>query len=753
MQLESKKLKLPFIIKFLLQIILFISGIVATIGLCFFLYGYEKTHYSSNYYDSEQYERLFSKYVERTAAYINLKERGFDSAESSDTTLQEFSAFPITGTEGEPEYDYNYYNQLLNYQPTNFIYYVKNLTTGQYYYSPTVFTGAESEIQKQLEKFTNDITNKTYPVYFILNTKTQRYSTNYMSNLNYYDYFAQDDLNWIINQLQNTIDTSISSEKEGEKKFEDSLNIKKKDAKEKTELNQYIMYACIKHAPAPLTEDGFFSIYKEFTTARNLFYTGIKLAIVAGILFFICFILSICACGYKRTEKTNQIILNKFDKMPTELFGISGIIFFALMGSAYLEYTNFYLFEPSENIIINLIYACCLFWILLYPVCALFFYSFIRRIKSHTFWNNFFLLYIIRRCKQAVKTYFYHRTITFKVTFILCSYLAVNVFLILLSATGLFPLNLLVIFALFITLSYTIIKIAVNLSMIELGAKRMSEGEITYQIPEIRLLPFLRPLAQYINNISNGLSAAVEEQLKSERMKTELITNVSHDIKTPLTSIINYVDLLQKEELHNSTAKEYLNVLKNKSWRLKTLIEDLVEASKASTGNISLTIEQLNLVELVRQSIGEFEDRFQEHQLDVILSVQQDPIYIIADGRNTFRIIENLLSNVNKYAMPNTRVYIDVTTKELIATVSIKNISESQLNITSEELTERFVRGDSSRNTEGYGLGLSIAKSLTTLQHGTLEIILDGDLFKVLITFPISENQSLTEQKNLNSVS
>ena len=210
---------------------------------------------------------------------------------------------------------------------------------------------------------------------------------------------------------------------------------------------------------------------------------------------------------------------------------------------------------------------------------------------------------------------------------------------------------------------------------------------------------------------------------------------MSHDIKTPLTSIINYVDLLKKEELPNEQAREYLTILDNKSQRLKRLTEDLVEASKASSGNIKLNMERLNVNELLKQISGEFEDKFKARKLDEVMSLPEKPVYIKADSRYMYRVLENMYSNISKYAMENTRVYIDVLPNNNKVTIQMKNISKEKLNISTDELMQRFVRGDSSRNTEGSGLGLSIATSLTTLQGGTFNIYLDGDLFKVIIEF------------------
>ena len=239
-------------------------------------------------------------------------------------------------------------------------------------------------------------------------------------------------------------------------------------------------------------------------------------------------------------------------------------------------------------------------------------------------------------------------------------------------------------------------------------------------------------MAIYVNDISGGFSNAIQESLKSERLKTELITNVSHDIKTPLTSIINYVDLLKKENIENEKIKEYIDILDKKSQRLKKLTEDLVEASKASSGNVKLNIEEINIKELINQTIGEFKDKFEEKGLIIETTMPHEDLIIKADNRYVYRIIENLFSNITKYALENSRVYIDIEkNKESKVKISIKNISKDKLNISSDELMQRFVRGDKSRYTEGSGLGLSIAKSLTELQKGKFNVKIDGDLFRV----------------------
>ena len=267
------------------------------------------------------------------------------------------------------------------------------------------------------------------------------------------------------------------------------------------------------------------------------------------------------------------------------------------------------------------------------------------------------------------------------------------------------------------------------------GLKRISEGEIHYKIPLDKVIGKRKVMAEYINNIGDGLDAAVEKAMRSERMKTDLITNVSHDIKTPLTSIINYVDLLKRENFTDPKIQGYLNILDEKSQRLKILTEDVVEASKASSGNINLELTDLDFVELLQQVLGEFQEKFQEKNLTMLVHFEEESSIIRADGQRMWRVLSNIFSNVVKYAMEGTRVYAEVQNKEKKVIFTLKNISAQPLNFSADELTERFIRGDVSRNTEGSGLGLSIAKSLTELQGGEFKLFVDGDLFKVMITF------------------
>ena len=267
------------------------------------------------------------------------------------------------------------------------------------------------------------------------------------------------------------------------------------------------------------------------------------------------------------------------------------------------------------------------------------------------------------------------------------------------------------------------------------AAKRMRGGDLESKVESKYMVGCFREFSEELNGLADVAMVAAQNQLKSERMKTELITNVSHDIKTPLTSIINYVDLLEKPHTAEEE-KTYVEVLSRQSQRLKKLIDDLMEMSKASTGNIHAEIAEIDAVEAVTQAMGEFADKLTAAGLTPVFHQSEEHIHLLADGRLLWRAMSNVLSNAVKYAMPGTRLYVDVSATEDKALISFKNISGAQLNISADELMERFVRGDSSRNTEGSGLGLNIAKSLMELQKGQLQLLVDGDLFKVTLVFP-----------------
>ena len=271
------------------------------------------------------------------------------------------------------------------------------------------------------------------------------------------------------------------------------------------------------------------------------------------------------------------------------------------------------------------------------------------------------------------------------------------------------------------------------------GIRKIRDGNLNYKVDTSHLHGDNIILAKAVNSIGDGIEKAVDISMRDEKMKADLITNVSHDIKTPLTSIINYVDLIKREDIQDPKIRGYVQVLDEKSQRLKQLTVDLVEASKISSGNISIDLNRINLVELINQTIGEFYEKFEQKGLRPVFKPIENEVFIMADSRHMWRVIENLLNNVFKYALENTRVYMDLITEKNEngeqVIFSIKNISANELNINADELTERFIRGDVSRSTEGSGLGLSIAKNLTAAQNGQFKIVLDGDLFKVILIF------------------
>lgn len=294
--------------------------------------------------------------------------------------------------------------------------------------------------------------------------------------------------------------------------------------------------------------------------------------------------------------------------------------------------------------------------------------------------------------------------------------------------------NLLLFISFAIALAVVIYSANVYATLLE-AAKRMRGGDLEIKVDEKLMIGGFKDMAQELNGLSDVVMVAAQKQMRSERMRTELITNVSHDIKTPLTSIINYVDLLQKPHSPED-GQAYLEVLSQQSNRMKRLIDDLIELSKASTGNITVNLTTMDAVETVNQALGEFTDKLEAAHLMPVFRAPKEPLYIHADGRLAWRAMSNLLSNAAKYAQPDTRLYVDMVAVDGKVCISFKNISRDSLNISADELMERFVRGEASRSQEGSGLGLNIAKSMMELQHGALELLVDGDLFKATLIFP-----------------
>ena len=449
---------------------------------------------------------------------------------------------------------------------------------------------------------------------------------------------------------------------------------------------------------------------------------------VSTILIILILVYLVISIGYKKGVE--GIALNDFDKIPLEI-----IIFVAIIIGC-IPFIPLEGINEDYNGIISLISTGCL---VIYVLCAITLDTTIKRIKSKTFlkstivgrillWISKYIDKICRKIKSGWETITYSSDLKTKVI-IYCIIIS-SIAIFILFAFHDSGMAIILELILLCVVLYKIIKAIKNYSQIEKKLKEMYEGNNSNKLKEEEFGKEFKNSVKYLNDISNGFENAVQERMKSERMKAELITNVSHDIKTPLTSIINYVDLLKQENIENEKAKEYIGILDSKSQRLKKLTEDLVEASKVSTGNISLNLEKINIVELINQAIGEFEDKFKKRGLETLVDCKQNEINIMADSRYMYRIIENLFSNISKYALENSRVYIDIRLvgekKYTISTtqnnekviIEIKNISKDKLNISAEELMQRFVRGDKSRTTEGSGLGISIAQNLTVLQNG-----------------------------------
>lgn len=359
--------------------------------------------------------------------------------------------------------------------------------------------------------------------------------------------------------------------------------------------------------------------------------------------------------------------------------------------------------------------------------------SLIKRIKGRNLWKNSLLRVIVR----FIYKIYDNRKKTTKTVLLLCGFFlvqgiavlfrnGVTMLLVLLADVGVF----------YVVLNGLLLK-----EKLKKGIEEIALGNMEYQIPLQGLRGENLKLAEMINGIANGFHMAVEEAMKNERLKTDLITNVSHDIKTPLTSIINYVAILKQSDIADPKIQGYLDILEAKAQRLKTLTEDVVEASKVSSGNISLEYMDVDLVEIIQQTEGEMAEKFEARNLKMIVNLPAEPAVVHVDGRRMWRVLENIFGNAAKYAMPGTRVYADLKLEEDTVDLSLKNVSEHQLNISADELTERFIRGDLSRSSEGSGLGLSIAQSLTTMQGGTFNLYLDGDLFQVNIRFPRVKKQ------------
>ncbi len=473
--------------------------------------------------------------------------------------------------------------------------------------------------------------------------------------------------------------------------------------------------------------DRFFLTDKLINVGYRNRYTMIFLGVISLVLSIVVYSYLFISVGHRSDTKDIKVAL--FNNIPADILSV--IVFFIYFYGIWLltELNGLVITVALGSIILIALYFVALWYLL----------SVIVQIKARAFIKHTFLyrlLKVIIKLGSVIKYVYKNLATIYKVLFVLAFFWMFTLGFIGFNAYE--NDNLIIGFLVIGVIATVIILLAaIAFQRVKQGGEKIVNGDLDSKIDTQYMFGDIRDFAESLNNINQGLQSAIDDKMKSERFKTELITNVSHDIKTPLTSIVNYVDLIKKEKCDNEKINEYIEVLDRQSIRLKKLIEDLVEASKASTGNLTVELARCNLAVLINQAVGEFSEKLESKGLQVVQSIDSQEIYIMADGRRLWRVFDNLLNNICKYALSGTRVYIDLTQENNKAVITFRNISEQPINISGDELTERFVRGDRSRNTEGSGLGLSIAKSLIELQNGILEISADGDLFKAKISMDI----------------
>lgn len=484
----------------------------------------------------------------------------------------------------------------------------------------------------------------------------------------------------------------------------------------------------------PSTDKYSFAL-KWINTGYSMRYSVFLIGVLSAVSAVALWIYLFCAAG--RCSEDGSIRMNLFDRIPFDLLLVLAAFLVFCCGVLLVETARYS--ELFLAMIIILIVSVAAYFTVLAVLL-----SFAARVKAHALLRGtlcYKLLHAVYRFISPIKRRLGYLAANLNLVVksaLICVFCALAELLILLIFTS-YETDMLVLFWLIGNLLAIPAILLISVSMVKLkkGGEEIAGGNLQYKIDTANMFGDFKRFGESLNHINVGMQTAVNEQMKSERMKTELITNVSHDIKTPLTSIINYVDLIKKQEPENPTMREYIDVLDRQSNRLKKLIEDLVEASKASSGALKVTFAPSDAGVLLSQAEGEYEERFTAAGLIPVLNIPQQEVCILADGRHLWRVFDNLMNNICKYTQPGTRVYIDLAAEDGKAVISFKNISRCALNISGDELMERFVRGDSSRSTEGSGLGLSIARSLTELQNGTMRLSVDGDLFKVVLTFPL----------------
>lgn len=510
----------------------------------------------------------------------------------------------------------------------------------------------------------------------------------------------------------------------------------------------YIVHVGV-NEPTINDDTQFYQRYQVYKMVKPYTENAVTYTVASAAVILILLVYETIAAGH--TKEEDGIHLSWIDRIPFDVFTFVMILVgccICLIGSELSSSVSYMMFDEASMDFVDAGLPLIAFVILLALVVYVYYISFVVRIKSHTLISNNvivkaiqFVCYPVKKVIVGFYDAYCHSSAVWKkviVGLVCISFVLLLIFFIAVAEAGDVFFEFFI-GALMLAMLYGVwilIKINADTKTLLTAAEKLANGELDYRISEEALNRLHGPFyehAKNLNLISEGMKKTIENELKSERMKAELITNVSHDIKTPLTSIINYVDLLSKPHEEEKT-QEYIDVLQRQSQRLKRLTEDVVEASKASSGNIQVHMDVLSIKEIIEQASAEYEERLKEKNLLLITTIPEEKIEVDADGRLLWRVLRNVFSNASKYSMDGSRVYIDVVEDGENVITTIKNTSKNQLNITEEELMQRFVRGDSSRHTEGSGLGLNIAKSLMDLMQGSFEIQIDGDLFKSIIT-------------------
>ena len=493
---------------------------------------------------------------------------------------------------------------------------------------------------------------------------------------------------WNYDTIEDKVDTNIQNDNLDSIKYTYFNSIEKED--------QYTVNTRIKESVQSRGE--IFFTQKIFDISKKL--QNVPITIIPFIsIFLLIFVVYLCvSVGHKKGVE--GIYLSNFDKKPIDIICIV-VILVILIFIAFILQTNIFAFNVmSYTQFILQITVIIISYFSIYALTALILTTIIKRIKAKQLIKTTFIYKIIKTIQNSLNKLFETLSYDRKNFLKIIGFIFLNIFLIIIFREfGVFLDIIICGYAI-----YKLMQKVKEFKVLKNITKNIYEGNTDIEINENNFSGELKEMSIYLKDISGGFSNAINESLKSERLKTELITNVSHDIKTPLTSIINYVDLLKKENIKEEKIKEYINILDNKAQRLKKLTEDLIEASKVSSGNVKLNVENINLKELINQLIGEFKDKFEKNNLKIEINMPNENVNILADNRYMYRIMENIFSNITKYALENSRVYIDMVKKEKYVIIEIKNISKEKLNISADELMQRFVRGDKSRYTEGSGL-------------------------------------------------